>query len=368
MRIGVDARPLSYQLSGIGFYLKSLLDALQQVDQKNVYFLISNATIEYSIFNSKWSCCEGRFKKKLTSTLWMQVMAPILVSKNNIDLFWSPRHHLPVFLPKAIKTVLTIHDVIHHKYPRTLTLPNLLVERILMRQSIKRANRIIADSLSTAFDIQTAYRIHSGIIETIYPGVPNFMNDGDVSDNIVPELPDKYFLFVGTMDPRKNLNRIIKAFNRIDPVSRNLHLVIAGGQGWKNNKFLDELADLPARANIHVMGYISRRALMRYYKNSMCLLFPSLYEGFGFPILEAMSLGTPVITGNSSSMPEVADDAAVIVDPFDEEEIADAMLEMIDNKVLRDRLIDKGKRRARQFSWTDCAKEFMQVCESVIES
>ena len=135
MKIGVDARPLTYRLTGIGVYLEHILDTLQRIDQINNYYLISNGPINYNLNNTKWVKIEGKCKKKLLSTFWMQCRAPVLASKLTIDLFWSPRHHLPVLLSPKIKTVLTVHDIVHRLFPNTMALPNLLVERLLMRWS-----------------------------------------------------------------------------------------------------------------------------------------------------------------------------------------------------------------------------------------
>ncbi len=159
MRIGVDARPLTYQLTGIGVYLKHILDELQKIDHENYYYLISNGPIDFDLGNEKWSKIEGKNKRKLISTFWMQCQAPILAYKLKLDLFWGPRHHLPVLLPHRVRTVLTVHDIVHRLYPNTMALPNLLVERLLMRWSLLRADRIITDSKSTATDINKSYRV-----------------------------------------------------------------------------------------------------------------------------------------------------------------------------------------------------------------
>ena len=160
MRIGVDARPLSYQLTGIGLYLQSLLDTIQEIDKNNYYFLLSNTTIDFNLRNSKWTKIEGSVKKKTFSPPWMQLRGPVIAHKLGLDLFWSPRHHLPVALAHRIKTVLTIHDIVHHYYPNTMTLPNLVAERLLMRWSLIRSHRVIADSKSTASDIQRVYGLN----------------------------------------------------------------------------------------------------------------------------------------------------------------------------------------------------------------
>jgi glycosyltransferase involved in cell wall biosynthesis len=366
MRIGIDARPLSYRLTGIGFYLKYLLDEIQKIDINNCYFLISNAPIHYHIKNPLWTKIEGRCKKKLLSTLWMQTRGTISIAGLNLDLFWGPRHHLPVLLPKRIKAVITVHDIVHRKFPETMALPNLLVERLLMRRSLLRSDAIMTDSDATAADIEKYYAVDAEKILTIHPGTPKFAPQPGDNNDSAHDLPAKYFLFVGTLDPRKNFRRIFKSFERIDPGQNDVHMVIVGARGWEKKDLFRELKQHPLSSNIHLKGYVSRKQLAHYYKNALCLLFPSLYEGFGFPILEAMYCGTPVITANTSSMPEVAGDAAVLVDPYDIQAMADAMGEVLGNRNLRDRLRQKGRERIKQFDWKQTAVETLRFFESVV--
>ena len=366
MRIGIDARPLSYRLTGIGFYLKYLLDEIQRIDIENSYFLISNAPIHYHIQNPRWARIEGRCKKKLLSTLWMQTRGALSIAKLKLDLFWGPRHHLPVLLPKRIKAVLTVHDIVHRKFPETMALPNLIVERLLMRRSLLRSDAIMTDADATAADIEKYYAIDAKKIFTIHPGIPKFaQHPGDNNDSI-HDLPAKYFLFVGTLDPRKNFRRIFKAFERTAPGQNDVHMVIVGARGWEKKDLIRVLNRHSLSSNIHLTGYVSRKQLARYYQNALCLLFPSLYEGFGFPILEAMYYGTPVITANTSSMPEVAGDAAVLVDPYNIQAMADAMREVMENVKLRDRLRQKGRERIKQFGWQQTAVETIRLFESVV--
>ena len=365
MRIGVDARPLSYQLTGIGIYLKYLLDEIQKIDHQNDYFLISNGPIDYDLNNPRWTKIAGRFDRKLLSTLWMQVNVPVIASKMNFDLFWGSRHHLPLLLSPGIKTVVTIHDVVNRLHPGTMALPNLFVERLLMKLSLKRSDAIIADSRSTAADIEDQLRICVKKINTIHLGTPVFPKEPECGTEQSNDLPSRYFLFVGTLDPRKNFERIFKAFELLKPFSRMLHLVIIGGEGWKNRAFLAMVDKHPLKTQIHMPGYLPRSQLLSYYNNAICLVFPSLYEGFGFPILEAMTCGTPVITSNVSSMKEVAGNAALLVNPYDTGAISEAMNRLLENEPLRRGLINKGFERATEFSWKKCAEETLKIINTV---
>jgi len=367
MRIGVDARPLSYQLTGIGIYLKHLLDEIQKIDNQNDYYLISNGPINYDLNNPRWSKIAGRLNRKLLSTLWMQINVPIIASKMNFDLFWGSRHHLPLLLSPGIKTVVTVHDVVNRLYPGTMALPNLFVERLLMKLSSKRSDAIIADSRSTAADIEGQLGICVKKIHTIHLGTPVFPKEAECGTEQGNDLPSRYFLFVGTLDPRKNFERIFKAFELLKPLSRRLHLIIVGGEGWKNREFLEMVSKHPLKTQIHMPGYLPRRQLLSYYRNAICLMFPSLYEGFGLPILEAMSCGAPVITSNVSSMKEVAGSAALLVNPYDTGAIAEAMNKLLKDEQLRERLISMGFQRAKEFSWKKCAEQTLKVLNTIGE-
>lgn len=361
MRIGVDARPLSYRMTGIGVYLKSVLDEIQKIDSKNHYFLISNAKIHYAIGNPNWEKVEGNLKKKLLSTFWMQTMAPVILLKFGIDLFWGSRHHLPLFMSPKIRSILTIHDLVYRFYPETMALPNFLVERLLMKRSIKRADAVITDTFSTANDIRAVFKMNRARIFPIHLGKPETPPQEYSHGGSCDDLPLKYFLFVGTLDPRKNFERLLKAFTILNAARHNVSLLIVGSEGWKNKGFLDAVRDHPFRSYIHLKGYVPPRFLATCYENAICLVFPSLYEGFGLPILEAMSYGTPVITSDIPVLKEVAGDAALLINPKDTVELAEAMKSVMMNEELRERLSIKGSQRIRQFSWKQCARETLKV-------
>ncbi len=367
MRIGIDARPLSYRMTGIGVYLKNVLDEIQKSDSQNHYFLISNAKIHYEIRNPNWNKIEGNLKKKLLSTFWMQVMSPGILFKLGVAVFWGTRHHLPLFMPPRIRSVLTIHDIVYRFYPETMAPPNLLVERLLMKRSLKRADAVITDTLSTADDLRTLFRMNRARIFPIHLGKPKTALPTQPDPGSGGDLPSTFFLFVGTLDPRKNFIRIVSAFTLLGPARYDVHFLIVGSEGWKNEGFLNAVRDHPFRSYIHLKGYVSPRFLATCYTKATCLVFPSLYEGFGLPILEAMSYGTPVITSDIPVMKEVAGDAALLINPNDTGELADAMKSVLTNEELRDRLRKKGFQRIRHFSWKRCARETLNVINMLAE-
>ena len=364
MKIGVDARPLSYQLTGIGYFLKYLLDEIQKIDQQNTYYLISNTRLEYELSNQRWHKVEGKLRGKLLSSVWMQTNVPIIAHRLKIDLYWGSRHQLVLLLPSKVKTILSIYDIVHRLYPNTMALPNLIIERLLMRLSVMKASRIVTLSKSTASDLQTYFKTDSKKLSTIYPGVPTLPAEGSMGGR--NQLPNRYFLFVGTLEPRKNLFKIIKAFEAIEPQKNDVYLVVVGAKGWRDRKLLGALQSSETGKRILWHGYVDRTELRPIYEQAECLLLPSLYEGFGFPILEAMACGTPVITSARASMPEVAGEAAILVNPDNVDQIAAAMRKILAEHDLKRVLIEKGYAQLKRFSWASCAGEIIQIFEGVM--
>lgn len=368
MIIAIDARPLSYTLTGIGVYLSHAVEALQRLDEVNSYCLMSNAAIPVTLCNHRWRKVEGRAGGKLMSTAWLQAAAPLIARRCRADIFWGPRHHLPLGLPRGIKCVLTVHDVVHRVLPSTLAWPNLLMERLFMRWSLLRADRILADSDSTARDLVRFYGTSRSKIRRVYPGVPGLPEAVPRSEGEGPDAEAPFFLFVGTLDPRKNFVRLFNAFERLAVEDPQVRLVLAGDAGWKNEDFLRMLRRHPLRGRVDVLGYVSGGQLASLYTRAVALVLPSLYEGFGFPIVEAMAVGTPVITSRTGSMPEAAGDGALLVDPLDVGALAEAMRRVLGDVDLRRILLEKGRAQASRFSWTRCAAEILAVFEEVCEA
>lgn len=357
MKIGVDARPLLPPLTGIGHYLRGFLDALAALDRENDYRLFCHRPLDYPVPDPRWRIVHGQAEGRLQSTAWFQTVVPRLTDRMGLDLFWGPRHHLPLRLPRRTAALLTIHDLVHRRYPGTMSLPNLLLERLLMGPSLRRADRVTTVSRATERELLRFYPRTRDKVRTISPGIPAFPEA--TTDCSLP--PNPYFLAVGTLEPRKNLGRVIDAFRGMETGGKPVHLAVAGGGGWKRRSLDGLLRESRAgTSRIHALGYVPRAALPALFRNAVGLVFPSLYEGFGFPILEAMSLGTPVITSDRSSMPEVAGGAALTVDPFRAESIRSA-LERLLEKSERERYARRGSNRAGDFSWERSAARMLAL-------
>ena len=363
MKIGIDARPLIEAPTGIGIYLYNALNALRRLETAHHYYLISSAEIRSGFQHGRWKEVSRGLKLPGLGSAWLQAWGPVLAERLGLDLFWGTRHHLPVWTPRRIKCLLTVHDVVHRRHPETMTLRNLILERLLMGFSVRRASLVLADSRSTAGDLQKYYPAAAGKIRVVYPGAPD---PGPPDASFLPEgLPERFLLFVGTMEPRKNFRRLLRAYLDTRPEEHGVHLVVAGGRGWKSQALVNGTVFKAAADFVHRLGYVSRPQLFGLYRQALAVVLPSLYEGFGFPILEAMACGTAVITSRRSSMPEAAGNAALLVDPFDVGSIGRAIRQIIQRQDLRLALARKGREQVCRFRWDTYARQLATAFEDL---
>lgn len=361
LRIGIDARNLVPSLSGIGRYILEMGRALAEGGHCPVFYLpeppqqmlpdIPGSIVRVASFHGPWR-----------RVLWSATTLPRLANEDGIDVFWGPSHRLPIGIAREIPTVVTIHDLVWRKASMTMRWQTWLGERAFMRNALNRANAIVADSKATATDIEEFLPSVRHRINVIYPGLTHL-----VSGNVETTSPsERYVLFVGTLEPRKNLKRILQAFSSL-PLStlRNLKLVIAGGQGWRMGDLSDLIAQLRLRERVVLEGHVSNSRLATLYASAEFLLMPSLYEGFGFPIIEAQSFGVPVITSNISSMPEVAGDGAIFVNPTSMEEIRDAIQALATQPDVKALLSIKARQNAERFTWQQSADQLITIFQDL---
>ena len=358
MRIGVDIRPLCVPTFGIGRYTRAILDRLVLEPGIDWFFYADRPVLHgYSAHQNvtersfdDWSRSRSLFRSQVAFSRW--------ASQDRINLFWSPRHHLPMFLPASVKTVVTIHDLVWRLFPETMNRSNLWLERVLMPVSVGRADHLICVSESTTRDLG------------------EFMPGVTAKVSVVPEAAEKlpgivrdtgapYFLFVGTLEPRKNLGRLLEAYAIATAKGLKQPLLIAGAQGWKTD-LVKLVTQLGLHDRVEILGRVEEEVLHQRLAGATALCLPSLYEGFGLPALEAMMYGTPVIGANVSSIPEVVGDAGVLIDPYSVKAIAEALLLLATDATLRQQLSEAALARSQQFSWDRAASETLGVFRSVL--
>lgn len=367
MKIGIDARLLSVPLMGIGRYTAEMLRALQR-QQADLCLYTAGEPVE-----SGWQDVHTRLRianshHRLGRMLWSQSLLPYWASKDSVDIFWGTTHRIPRLLSTRIARVVTIHDLVWRHAGETMRPLSRVMEQWLMPQAVRMADRVIVDSASTAADLESEFPQLHGRVRVIHLGPKVMPRPQERGSLHFLGINRPYVLFVGTLEPRKNLVRLLEAFNCIPKILRDRYqLVIAGGQGWGNIDLPGLVRLLELEKSICITGFVTDEQLATLYANARVLAMPSLYEGFGLPLLEAMSFGVPVLTSNISSLPEVAGDAAVLVSPFDLNSIAAGLVQVLSNDQLCATLGLNAKARAAQFSWDKAATEALAVFREAID-
>jgi glycosyltransferase involved in cell wall biosynthesis len=301
--------------------------------------------------------------------LWTHLRLSWEMARRPPDLLFVPAHVLPVIHPR--RSVVTVHDLGYLYYPEAHRLLDRVYLDLSTRYNARAAAHLIADSSATKRDLIERYGTDSDRITVIYPGydAANLqpVRDKEAIESIKAkyDIFSDYILFVGTLQPRKNLPRLIRAFSNLQPLTSNLQLVIAGKKGWLYEGIFRQVEELGLTGNVVFTGYVTQEDLPALLSGARLFVFPSLYEGFGLPVLEAMACGTPVVCSNAASLPEVAGGAALLVDPLDVEGLAAALERVLGDEELRARLTQRGFEQARRFSWEKCARETLKVLENV---
>ena len=366
IRVGIDARPLSEPVTGIGRHTVELTSEL--IKEAGEFFLYSAADFSNDIWQK--NNITGRssgYHSRASKMIWSQTKLPYWAAKDQLDIFWGPTHRLPQFLPTNVARVVTIHDLVWRHAGKTMRRLSRSVEKILMPKAIFLADRIVASSISTAEAIKVEYPEVARRVRVVYPGVSNFPTPQPFEALSELGIFGSYFLFVGTLEPRKNLRRLLQAFASLDTSTKDrATLVIAGDRGWGNVDVKRWINELALDGRVIVPGYVSDELLSTLYSHAQFLVMPSLYEGFGLPLVEAMSFGKPVLTSNRSSLPEVAGNAGILVDPFDHRSIAKGLFTLLCNNVEREKLASMAIPTAQQFTWQNAARDMWAVFEEAI--
>ncbi len=392
MRIGINGYEavvprLGYEENGLpkrvgsGEYCYQLLVNLNRIDKKNEYliYLPKEPTSDLPKESSTW-----HYKIVKKRSKWnLFDLSFAFFKRERLDVFFSPTHYLPLFLP--FPSVISILDLSYLKFPSLFKKRDLYQLKIWGRYSISKAKKILTISDSSRNDIIKEYGIPDGKVAVTYPGVksqiPNHkfqINSKNKMQNskLIKEkygIEGDYILFVGTLQPRKNVSALIEAFaqtqkntkqnTELRGKDRPLQLVIIGRKGWQYEDILESPKKFNIEDRVKFLENVTDEDLPLFYKNALCFVLPSLYEGFGLPVLEAMQNGCPVITSNTSSLPEAGGDAALYVDPKDANDISDKIQKLISNKKLRDDMIEKGYKQVKKFSWEKTAEETLKVLE-----
>jgi glycosyltransferase involved in cell wall biosynthesis len=372
MIIGIDGNEANIEHKvGIGEYAYQLLCqfhkiASQRKDLQFKIYLKFKPRIEMPVPTENWHYQIVGPKK-----FWTQIGLPVklITETKRPDVFFSPSHYAPRFSP--VPTAISIMDLSYIHFPGLFTKHDLYQLVNWTKYSAKNAYKIFTISNYSRDDIIKTYSKNSKDVVTTYLGIKQLSGSKFKVLNM-DELKKKfgidsdYILFVGTLQPRKNIAKLIEAFAKIK--DKKIKLVVVGKRGW----LWEEIIQAPEKYNItervKFLDFVTDQDLPGLYKNAQCFVLPSLYEGFGLPVLEAMQYGCPVLTSNVSSLPEVGGDAAVYFDPTNTEEIAKKIDLVLSDEKLRKEMVEKGKIQVKKFSWEKTAKETLGVLEKLAKS
>lgn len=314
MRVAIDARPLSHDLTGIGRYTLNIVKALIKNHKDIDWFLFSDRPLCMNFDKQpNLTIITGNCNKKFTSTFFSQYYYPIWCKNFNIDLFWSPRHHLPLGLifNKKIKKIVTIHDIVWKKHPKTMSKFGLVLEKLLFLPSIEISNKIISVSHFTKTELINNFNVEADKITVT--NLQSFL-PAQKNNKLKKQPTTKYLLFVGTLEPRKNLHNLLIAFKTFVLHHSNYELKIVGKKGWGGINIQDIVNKLNITKNVKLEGFVTDEQLVKLYENCEILMMPSLYEGFGLPALEALSFNKKVIVNRLNAIVEIPGDNIYITE------------------------------------------------------
>lgn len=356
MRIGIDIQTTLGQKTGFGFYVSNLIENIAKIDRKNKYILLRpESEQDFSVAQRFW---------------WDQARLPKLARQNQVDILHQPSFSSPVFYRG--KVVVTVHDIISNLFPQNLPLASRLFYSRWMPFSYRNADLLITISESTKRDMARVLKIDPTRVRVIHSGVGHEFKP-DYSKTRIGQVKAKYkitkpyVLHVGTLEPRKNLEFLVEAFAAAD--QEELHgkyqLVITGKKGWYFEGLYDLIKDMGLNHKVILTGYVDDRDMPPLYSGATLFAFPSLYEGFGFPPLEAMASGVPVISANTSSLPEIVAAAGILLDPNDKPSWTREIIRVLAKRNLHRELSQLGIKQAAKFSWEKTARKTIEVYEEL---
>lgn len=378
IRIGIDCRTiLSPQLgekAGVGHYTYYLVKTLLEIDKMNEYVLFFDFRCpnpkEFRQKNVKIVHFPFSQYKKYLPFGYSHLLIAATLSRENLDLYHSPANVIP--LNYSGPSVLTVHDLAIYKHPSWFPPQQGFSTKVLVPKSIEKASKVIAVSESTKKSIKQLFKTPNQKIEVVYEGFAQEKKKitkreiANIKNKF--KIENKFIFYIGTLEPRKNLAAAIRAFdnllNKNYQKYKDYQFIIAGAKGWKYDDIFEAIKNSKS-GHVRYINYVSHKEKVALLQEASCFVFPSLWEGFGLPVLEAMSLGTPVITSNLSSLPEVAGKAALLVNPRKVNELQKALEKILSSTKIQKSLSQKGRKQSRKFSWKKCARQTLKIYEKI---
>ncbi len=369
MIIGIDAsRANTRERTGVEWYAYHLIHHLAKIDSKNQYFLYSNKE-----FRDDLKIDQANFHLKVLKwpfkRFWTLGRLTLEMLFKKVDVLIIPSHTLPLIGGR--KNILSWHDLAYEHYPEMYTKSHLMSLRSGIKRGIKKADKLITISNFTRNEIVEKYHLSLDRIEVTYMGIDYDLwkeqNENEVKEYLEEKnynLP--YFIYLGRLTTKKNVNGLIESYNIFrKQIARPFNLFLIGTRGFDYDLIQKEIDKSVYSNEIRVLGYIPLKELPLIFAGAKALVFPSFYEGFGIPVIEAMALGCPVIASNVTALSEVVGEAGIQVDPKSFKDIAEAMEKIVSDDRLREKLRIKGLAKAKQFTWQECARKTLEIIEEI---
>ncbi|MCU0495648.1 MAG: glycosyltransferase family 4 protein [Chloroflexaceae bacterium] len=377
MHIAVNAHLLahtrSFRRAGVSHYIEQVLKHLALVDGRNRYTIYTTHGLDQAALGlpPRFAVTPSRLPtiNPRVRIPWEQFLAPLLLRTNGASLFHGTLNVVPLACP--VPSVVTIHDLAFIRFPQTFRSYNRTYLDFMTRTTVRRAARILAVSEHTKREVVGMLGVPPERVVVTPNAVRDHFRPPEPSALAAfrtrHSLPEQFVLYVGTLEPRKNLSRLLDAYAQIAR-DTNVPLLIGGGKGWLYQPVFERLEQLGLKDRVQFIGYIEEEELPLWYAAATLFVFPSIYEGFGMPPLEAMACGTPVLTSNSSSLPEVVGDAGLTFDPTDTNALATSLLRLLRDGDLRAELRERGLQQAARFSWHTTAERTLAAYEAAVQS
>ena len=372
MRIAIDATSVPHQRVGAGTYIYNLVRALAQVDNDNRYFVFAKPeTFEECLPTApRFHLVPVRLPWRLARMAWEQTVLPLHLRRLGVDVLHSP-HYTTTVVSGGWRRVVTFHDVTFFLLPERYPPLRGAYFRAASRAGARLADLVVAVSKTVKADVECHLRLPPERVRVVpLAAAPSFHPLGDAARTTAVRtkygLPERFILNVGALEPGKNQATLVRAFHRLKRQDSEQGLVIAGPPAWRYERLFRLVDDLGLAGQVRFLGYVPAEDLVALYNLADLFVFPSLYEGFGLPPLEAMACGLPVVASTAPALREVLDDAALLVHPQDVVALAEAMAAALRDEPLRSRLRQAGLRRAAQFSWERTARETVAVYDEAV--
>jgi len=363
MRIGVDGIPFAFEFTGIARYVFSMLKEMVAVAKSDEFIIYAPVPIDLNLPGNNW--CIRAIPSWLSSrpTLWSQFVLPEMLAKDKIDIFWGQPTYLPLRVKNKCRRVLTLHDLVPYVCPASMQFRALVRMRLLLKQVVNAADVVICVSNATAEMAKKILQLDAGKVRVVKEAAAESFQPKEKNEarKVVREkfqIDSDYIIFVSTIEPRKEHLTLLRAINQL---AKPPLLVLVGGKGWRYQQIMKEISHFEKAGKVRFLGRVGDTDLCYLYSAALIAVYPSRYEGFGLPVLEAMACGCPVLCSDSSSLPEIGGDAAVYFRTGDFRDLAGRIKEVLGDNYRLKQMAEAGREWVKQFSFRQSAEEMMAI-------